>query len=292
MVLTTTDLTSETPCQNTSTFKSTTSVSTASMQTAAEVLADFYDQSFALHEDLSSSPLSELSQSTSTLSDTQWNGTISQGTPSAPVERVPTSVPFPISFQQITDMRALPSAVYLRSIEPQTMTVNLIIGIMTLSPTRLVTVGRRWGQGREMQLLELLVGDDTKAGFEITIWLSNGSRTDEGNALKFQMQRLRPRDVILLRNVALRAYQGRVHGQSLRRDVTKAHLVHRRKLDDSDPEGMYSTKALLDSDGTDPIVKKVRRVSQWLMDFVGDDMPDTLRDGPVTRRAVLPPDTQ
>ena len=176
------------------------------------------------------------------------------------------------------------------------MTVNLIVGIMALPPPRSVTVGRRWGQEREMQLLEMLVGDDTRAGFEITMWLSNKTATTEGlprpGALEVQLQGLRPRDLILLQNIALCAYQGRVHGQSLRKDVTKVSLLYRRKLDDTDAGGTFSSRALTESDGSDPIMEKAKRVKQWLRDFVSDQVPGNPTETAFDRRARLPPDTQ
>ena len=76
----------------------------------------------------------------------------------------------------------------------------------------MVTVGRRYVRKREMRLVELLVGDDTRAGFEITVWLAGDPQMAEEPAhrslLSQRMPILRPRDIVLLRNVALGAYQG------------------------------------------------------------------------------------
>ncbi len=190
--LTTTKLTDLTTSQNASSLTNT-NASTASMHTAAEALDDFYDQSLALQEDLTTSQLSEFQSQTTSLISSQGS---EERTNPQPSPR------FRIALQHLNDVKDIPSAAYLRSIEPQTMTVNLIVGIMALPPPRSVTVGRRWGQEREMQLLEMLVGDDTRAGFEITMWLSNKTATTEGlprpGALEVQLQGLRPRDVILL----------------------------------------------------------------------------------------------
>ena len=272
-----------------------TSLSTASMQTTAEVLDDFYDQSLALHEDLTTSQLSEF-QIEITSPCPKWSKEKTQTEVPNVCEHEQVPPTFPIAFQHLNDVEDIPAAAYLRSIEPQTMTVNLIVGIMALPPPRPVTAGRRWGKEREMQLVEMLVGDDTRAGFQITLWLPDNTRIVEDlphrGTLESQVQILRPRDIVLLRNVALCAYQGRVHGQSLRRGVTKVDLLYRRKLDDSDAGGMFPSRALLEPSGTELVTKKIKRVEQWLMDFVGDDMPGNFREASATTRAALPPDTQ
>lgn len=291
--LTTADLTAQTQLQDTSVLTST-NVSTASMLTAAEILDDFYTQSLAVHEDLTASRLSDFQNQTTSLSDSECGEEKPHLAPSKADNYIQSSRPFPAPCPHLSDLKDIPSATYLQSIGPRAATVDLIVGIMTLGPPRQVTVGRRWGREQEMQLVEMLVGDETRAGFEITMWLSSGSKTTGGllqrGGLELQIQRVRPRDVVLLRNVALRAYQGRVHGQSLRRDATKVDLLYRRRLDGSDTDVIYNSRTLLESVGTDPVREKVKRVSRWLMDYVGDgDICDN--DGEVSRRP-LPPDTQ
>jgi hypothetical protein len=270
--------------------------STASMQTTVEVLDDFYDQSFALHEELTAAQRSELQSQVMSQQPSQYSNERTQVGMSSSVELERTALPFQISPQSLHDVKDIQSAAYLQSIEPQTMTVNLVVVIMTLSLPRRVTVGRRWGRAQETQLLEMLVGDDTRAGFEITMWLSKDLQSKGGmagrNTLELQMQRLRPQDIVLLRNVALCAYQGRVHGQSLRRDVTKVDLLYRRQAHEPDDEGVYSSKKILEPAGQDPVLKKAQRVRQWLMDFVGHHMLDNLGEASRTRQALLPPDTQ
>ncbi len=94
---------------------------------------------------------------------------------------------------------------------------------------------------------------------------------------------LRPRDVVMIQNVALSSYRGKVHGQSLRRDVTKMDLLFRRPVDDADPEGVYRASNLRNP--IDPQIKKVKAVRDWLLDFVGDGKK---RKG----QTSLPADTQ
>ncbi|KAF7503315.1 hypothetical protein GJ744_003996 [Endocarpon pusillum] len=293
--LTTAELTDLTPSQNES-VSTNTNPSTASMHTAAETLDDFYDHSLALQGDLTTSQLSEFQSQATSLMSPQWSEEMTQAAQSTSASIVHTSPPFMIAPQHLNDVKDIPSAAYLRSIEPQTMTINLIVGIIALPSPRSVMVGRRWGQEREMQLLEMLVGDETRAGFEITMWLSNKTATTEiwprQSTLENQLQGLRPRDVVLLQNIALCAYQGRVHGQSLRRDVTKVNLLYRRKLDDADAGGTFSSRALVESDGSDPVMEKAKRVKQWLTDFVSDEVLGNSPETTLMGRARLPPDTQ
>lgn len=96
----------------------------------------------------------------------------------------------------------------------------------------------------------MTVADDTKTGFSISMWLPREMRVNwkdgaqekpEGarSLLRRNLKLLRPRDIILLQNVALSSFRGKVHGQSLRGDVTKADLLFRKKIDDDDMLGVY-----------------------------------------------------
>lgn len=293
--LTNSQLTQQVQSERTSGWRSV-SVTTLSLHSAEETLNDYYDQSFVLHEDLTTSQLSELRSQTTNLSDLQWSGVKTQVDSSESADDEQNSLPFQIVAEQLNNIKDVPSAQHLRRIEPQTVTMNLVVGIISLPSPRSVIVGRRWGREREMQLVEMLVGDDTRAGFEVTVWLSNESGrthdTASRYALESQIQNLRPRDVVLLRNVALCAYQGRVHGQSLKGNVTKMNLLYRRKLDASDPAGLYSLKDLHQPSEMDPIKQKAKQVTRWLMNFVGENVPNSFGEASHARRAVLPPDTQ
>jgi hypothetical protein len=300
--LTTAELTTHPPAEHIGTLAST-NTSAVTTQTASEVLDDFYDQSLLFDEDLTTSQLSEFhsqtdlgtSQSSDGSDERDERTQVAQPNTAAQAR---TSLPLSILARHLNNVKDIPSATYLQSIQPQTMTVNLIVGIMRLPLPRIITVGRRWGQEREMQLLEMLVGDDTRAGFEITMWLSSSKQKDTNggvthqSTLESQLQSLRLRDVVLLRNVALRSYQGRVHGESLRRDVTKVDLLYRRKVDTTDDGGRFSLKELIEPAGTDPVVGKAKRVRQWLMDFVGQSIYTKVYEASTPRQAVLPPDTQ
>ncbi len=293
--LKTAELTAEFLSRRSSTFLGTFDYNT-STSTATQDLDDFYGCSLAFHDDSTTSQVTEFQSQRSNHDDAPSTYDKTQVSPNRPARQIGSAPAFQITSATLNDVREIPSATYLRNIEPQTMTVNLVVGIMALPPPRLVTVGRRWGQEREMRLLELLVGDDTSAGFEITMWLSYHCDTTEESSRQGQLEEkvlnLRQRDIVLLRNVALTAYQGRVHGQSLRRDVTKVDLLYRRQLDASDPLGIYSSEALLEPGENGLLLQKTKRVKQWLIDFVGDNMPGDVGDPPGLRQPLLPPNTQ
>lgn len=287
-----------TPTHSEFTSTSTSSVlSSGHIQTAAadlEGIDDYYAQSFSHHEDPRSSQFSQLpSHARSPTSPHLRDANEGKSALSMTGSHVRPALPFQLSSPlPLNDVHEIPSAAYLEEIAPQTVTVNLVVGIIALPSPRQVTVGRRWGRERQAQLVEMLVGDDTRAGFEITIWLRQERDSDgisfQRNGLELEMQKLRPQDIVLLQNIALCTYRGKVHGQSLRRDVTKIQLLYRRPSEDSEVEGAFSSRDLRDPAGQDVVRRKASRVKSWLMNFVGDDIVAN-KERP---RAILPPDTQ
>ncbi|KAK0617328.1 hypothetical protein B0T14DRAFT_396389, partial [Immersiella caudata] len=171
------------------------------------------------------------------------------------------------SHSHLTDLRDIPSAAYLTSIHPQTMTCNLIVGMISLPPPR--SIKTRWGSSH--RLVEALVGDDTRAGFSITFWLPPPGN-EAADALASTLAALRPADIVLLQNVALNVFSKRVYGYSLRRGLTQAHLLYRAKRDSEDAEGYYMAAdlRLAKSDSAvHPQLEKARRVRDWAVQFVG-----------------------
>lgn len=154
----------------------------------------------------------------------------------------------------LSDLEDIPSASQVASLHPQTITLNIIAGIISISQPRNVTT--RWGQS--LSLVELLVGDDTRCSFAVTFWLAAGS------ASQSEIGRLQRQDVILLQNVALHVFRGKVYGQSLRRDLTKIHLLWRRQ-----GGGHYTMGHLKQYAARQPQVSKTKRVVDWIIQFVG-----------------------
>lgn len=286
--------------------------SMGSLESTSEDLSAFYDHSFAIHEAIPSSQLSTMSDITPGTPTYESNEEMFPLTPATPggIIRTPSQrrlsqAPRP---KQLSELVNIPNANYLRSISPQTMTVNLVVGILSISPPRTVITGAKYGKSRPTELVELLVGDDTKSGFSITLWLPREMRvnwkdgahaTPEGSRslLRRQLKLLRPRDVVLLQNVALSSFRGKVHGQSLRGDVTKIDLLFRKKVDENDMNGVYSVSNLRTATGKDAQIIRVKKVRDWLVNFVGEVQGKGRRrlDRGVDYRGthrLLPDDTQ
>lgn len=287
-------------------FEDESAGSPASTDSASEALSQFYDHSFAVHKDIPQSLLSELEPEPAYTNRSSFDS--DAGTPTSPSSAIRAPFQWPTQpapqTQHLSDLEDIPSAAYLRSIEPQTMTVNLIVAILSIAPPRSVTTGAKWARERQSELVEVLVGDETKTGFSITMWLPpdlhvtwkdgatdmpDGSRS----TLRRSLRLLRPRDIALIRNVALSSFRGQVHGQSLRKDVTKVDLLFRKKQDRDDIGGSYTVQVVNSAGENDPQLMKVRKVRDWLINCVPDQEAEVPGPGSQRRRKRrLPPDTQ
>ena len=266
---------------------------------AEETLSQYYEHSYAIHEDLPNSQIvySRSSHPSSLLSESSDDFKASVPICSMANEREEHKRIRPLA-RDLMNLRLIPNASYLRSIAPQTMTVDLIVGVIALSEPRAITSRKT---GRMLELVEMTVGDDTSAGFGVNIWLpmasANARETDDQN-LRSSIAKLRPQDVVLLRNVALSSFRGKVYGQSLRRDMTKLDLLYRNTIDAKDEKGIYDVRELEDPYPNSLQVEKVRKVRDWVMAFVGVRMiepsrVDCAREASHARtKPLLPPDTQ
>ncbi|KAK3905194.1 hypothetical protein C8A05DRAFT_12956 [Staphylotrichum tortipilum] len=228
-------------------------------------LSQFYEHSLAVHEDITSSQL--ISKSTAQ----DVSSFLSDGTSSfvstKPSQPAGAAVKAPLVFRGsdvLTSLKTLPSAAYLVKIQPSTMTCNLIVGVISISQPRAIKT--RWGATK--YLVEVLVGDETKAGFAVTYWLASANVEDS------PLAGMRPRDILLLQNVALNAFANKVYGASLRKDLTKVHLLYRTRLDADDTRGYYGTSDLSSTTDIHPQLEKTRRVRDWVSNFVGGGTHD------------------
>jgi hypothetical protein len=183
---------------------------------------------------------------------------------------------------EVPDLRQLPTADYILSINPQTFTIDLVVGIMSKSPARTVNVRR---SSRTMDIVELLVGDESKIGFGIAFWLQSTSNRSTKEPFRAALEGLRLGDLVLIRNVALTTFRGAVHGQSLNprmcRNETTIDLLQRDE------------EQLVDLDGLDETLKKFERVSHWLHSFLAGGLKRSAKTRTTTTHAVdLPPDSQ
>ncbi|EFX01111.1 hypothetical protein CMQ_6053 [Grosmannia clavigera kw1407] len=166
-----------------------------------------------------------------------------QTTTQATAHLPPARPPLPTRWGPLTDLAAIPSAAYLVGIAPQTATVSAVVGVISVAEPR--TIQTRWGG--TASLVEVVVGDETRAGFGVTFW---------GGAPS-----LRPRDVLLLRHVALHIFGDRVYGSSLRRDQTKVHVLW--------PGEGEGERVAEDPEAARALVAKAGRVRDWALRCVG-----------------------
>ncbi|CAF9921868.1 hypothetical protein IMSHALPRED_005272 [Imshaugia aleurites] len=235
-----------------------------------DVFTQYYEHSFAIHENIPSSQIvgAESFDESFTTEPEDFSIAFSASSQSRPEDQLTRSR---LTSSHLSDLKDMPNAAYLRSITPQTMTVNLVVGIISISQPR--TIKTRKG-GRSIELIELLVGDETKAGFGVNIWLPSPQESDHpalpDSDLRTHTLQLRPQDVILAKTVALSSFRGKVYGQSLRRGMTTLDLLYRIVLDGDDTRGAYCA-AELEKGGADnePQIRKVRDVRHWVLRFVG-----------------------
>lgn len=267
------------------------------------VLSQFYDHSFAVHETSEVSVPVSFSESPSLQESGSWADSSTMTTSAISSSKQEGTGSSLLSVQgKVSDLQEIPSAGYLRSIVPQTVTVNLVVGIIRTQPPRRV-VTRRWK--RELDIVEMVVADETRAGFGVTFWLpptperASGDSDSNNEGLGRSLAGLRPRDIVLLRMVGLSSFRERVYGQSLRKGITQVDLLHRQRVDATDAGGIYGLRQLnARHDGEpDPVVVKVRRVREWIRRFVGAGPERAGGNGAggmrgLKRGPTLPPDTQ
>lgn len=258
---------------------------------------DFLEHSIAIFDDLVSSQVLPCvtarddaaaadattdfatSFATTSASDTSFNTTSDTCSP------VKNGAPLPRETfaGAISNLKQIPTADYISRISPQTMTVDLLVGIVTASPARTVHLKK---SDTEMDIIELVVGDESHAGFTVSFWLvpaeSQNKPADDPRAV---LQGLRAGDVVLLRHVALSCFRGCVYGQSLNRRFARNS----------------TTVVLLDdhtrSSAPASLLAKLQRVQSWACEFVGAPTRATAseRDQSANGRKTidaLPPDTQ
>jgi hypothetical protein len=242
-----------------------------------DIDTQFYETSFAAHDqDIPSSRLIAAEESQITVATTSFTTTTSFDDTTSLIQtdgpvKPPLQLPAgPGAGDRINNLSDIPTARYLLSIRPQTMTINLIVGVISVSPTRTITTRKPQRKGPSThRLIEILVGDETRAGFAVTFWLAGSGEVGESETI---ITKLRPGDIVLMQNVALNVFREKVYGSSLRRNLTRAYLLFRPRVDASDPGGYYAPtdlgRAAVPS-VTHPQLDKTRRVRDWVVRFVG-----------------------
>ncbi|KAL0256474.1 hypothetical protein SLS55_008869 [Diplodia seriata] len=279
---------------------------------------DFIEHSIAVHDDTRSSQLardpSELDTTLNLDDDRSFNTTISSSFDSDDVDHSQSELPHDLPdaclpSRNIAALRDIPPAAHLQRIVPQTVVVNLLVGVIAILPPRAVRTRR--GQWRD--LVELLVGDETATGLKISFWFAHeeegGGESQAGSSrrrrggrrgttevlpkkkdpLREALGGLRVQDVVLIENVALDTFRDRVFGYSLRKSIqknqTRVELLARGGVDRV--SGLVG-------------VVKVERVKDWVWRLVnpgGAGLQDGRGGagagaGARAQNADLPPDTQ
>ncbi|KAJ5393680.1 uncharacterized protein N7487_011321 [Penicillium crustosum] len=231
---------------------------------SADSILRFYDHSFAIHE------TSEVAGPDVYVADSTQESSLGEdsmlasftGLDKSDIPRSPRILHIP---GPLTDLQDLPTA--------------------SSPPRRIVTRQLK----TELDLVELVVGDETRAGFAVNFWLKpdkpTAAKNNEADRLGRSLASLRPRDIVLLRTVGLSTFQDRVYGQSLRRGMTTVELLHRQPVDVTDAVGFYQSRMQEGSSQDDQRVLKARRVRNWILRFVTDPVGMSHPRG-------LPPDTQ
>jgi hypothetical protein len=259
------------------------------------VLSQFYDHSFSIHETSQlylsqSSHFDSMQESCLSIDDTRRSASPQFGD-----QLSNPRVPFPPLLGHLTGLEDIPDARYLDSIIPQTMTVNLIVGILSVEPPRRVKT-RQWG--RELDIVELIVGDETKSGFGVTFWLSPAAPVSAAsarygdNALRQTLADLRSRDIVLLRTIGLSSFRDRVYGQSFR-GATKVDLLYRLPVHSAESTGMYSSRTINAARHDHPPLMKLHQVREWVLGHLWSGGTEGgNRMLPPSLGTLLPPDTQ
>lgn len=235
---------------------------------------DFVDHSLALLDGLVSSQIAAPDETTfNTISFDSTETSISD--PSLVADSFHGQAPQISSTIPLTELKAIPPAAHILSIAPQTITLNLLCAIISIHPPRTVQLRRR---NAEMDILEILAGDETRAGFSISFWLvPQGSQNKPSDDLREALKPLRPGDVVLLTNIALSAFRGAVYGQSLSKRFSR-NSTNVVKMGEAAASGV--------------VAGKMRRVQRWAGDFVGRESREPRETRGTMEEKMLPPDTQ
>ena len=261
-----------------------------------EDVSHFYEHSFAIHQETDLCTSRGLTSNDSSLENT-FDTALESDIIDADDDPQIAVVKARLNRSNMSDLRDVPDARHLRSVSPQTVTIDLIVGVISISQPKLILTRRI----QHVELVELIVGDETRAGFAINIWLDVQKPDDkkrvgmnaEESGLRAQTLRLRPRDIIFARNVALGSFMNKVSGQSLRKGVTTIDLVCRNKIDASDERGVFRSRDIDVESMSNAKMARIKKTRDWVANFVGE-RPRLLHGRGRMENSVisLPEDTQ
>ncbi|KAF8425973.1 hypothetical protein EV426DRAFT_594500 [Tirmania nivea] len=196
----------------------------------------------------------------------------------------PSTLPPLPPLSSLTDLEDLPTPRELEKIQSHNIQnpfyrpkpISSIVGIISISQLLLCR--------NKSEMVKLTVGDETASGVGVTIWLESGS-VDMRD--KLCNNRVRSLDVVLLRNMILNTYMGKVYLNSMRNGKTEIEVLYRC----GEGGGGYRPDLRQKEAVKDQQVEKVKKVVEWVESFVKVGGWDTTgaEDGDTT---ILPEDTQ
>lgn len=154
----------------------------------------------------------------------------------------------------LSSLGSLSNSQKMLTTAPQQIKVNFIAGVISVLPTRTVTVRRN---NREMNIVEIVVGDDTCVGFRVNFWISPAGDSQEFTKV---LPTVRPKDILLLQNIVLSTYKGKVYGQSLNPNSSLEKTI----LEVIGRDGIVPGEAV----GTDESKKKLEKVTDWVSRYL------------------------
>ncbi|KAJ4359623.1 uncharacterized protein N0V89_000178 [Didymosphaeria variabile] len=265
--------------------------------------SDFVHQSLIFHDTLLSSQIAPGGLADGTTTSQSFVGTSFDSSTSTDMDSLQQSntegriLQVPITLR-LTALGALPSAAHLRRIYPQTPTPNILCVLAAPPEDREVFVKKG---GYRMQLRELIVADDTRSGFKVTIWQKPSKGGNFQHTLGHILQRVKAGDILLLRNIALNAFRDDVYGQSLNPSIARVQT----SIEILMSGGGISSRQLGALPA--PVVTAFMRVKKWATAHVASDMPGHKRRKDESQRSsrsakrsfrrsnahdeTLPPDT-
>lgn len=242
----------------------------------------FLEDSLAFINELESATLASsddntLLSSTSSIATTSFNATTNTSFSASSASKLAmTLVPEFDLAKEVTDLKQIPNAEFIAGINPQTVTVNVLAAVILIAPVRTVKLRKR--PGNEMDIVELLLGDETRAGFTVSFWLVPAeSQQEPPDDLRETLKTLKLGDIVFIQHVALYVWKDCVYGQSLSRKFTR----NSTSLDvvNNGLNLPTATRA------------KVDRIQGWKVNFLGSRSKRSktlVSDG----EYELPPDTQ
>ena len=192
--------------------------------------------------------------------------------------KLPSTLPPLPPLSSLTDLEDLPSPKELERLQSHsgrislyhTKPISTIVGIISISQPILCRNGS--------EMVKLVIGDETASGFGVTIWLDSslGIKDKLCNGI------VRPLDVVLLRNLSMNVYIGKVYLNSMR-NKTEVELLYRC----GERIGTCGLDLVQEGAFKDQQLEKVRRVVQWIVGFVKGGRSEGGGD-----QTILPEDTQ